>query len=284
MKKVILISLMLCFVGLGYTNAQVLNFSASIQEQDQWCWVGASKSILDYYGDTTLQCDIAEYTRSVAAWHSFGNTDCCNDATQGCNYWNYGYGYSGSIQDILIYFGGISNYGSSTYRTEQQIANDLSQGKPFVIRWGWYSGGGHFVVGYGKVNNTIYYMNPWFGEGLKFADYSWVKDDGIHQWTHTNIIATSPVGINENLEKNKDNITIYPNPTDGNFKIEIGPFDNKIQLDLFNSQGQKVYSSQLTKNNTEINVKGILKSGIYFIKIIDNSSIRYRKLVINTVK
>ena len=278
MKKAIKLGLLFFFLGNINLSAQILNFSAAIQEQDQWCWAGASKSILDYYGDTTLQCEIAEYTRSVATWHNFGNVDCCNDPTQGCNYWNYNYGYSGSIKDILIYFGGINNYGAASVLTEQQIASNLSQGKPFVIRWGWYSGGGHFVVGYGKSNNTIYYMNPWFGEGLKFADYNWVKDDGNHQWTHTNVITTSPMGINKALIKTQNNIKVFPNPSNGNFTIETGRLESNSQLQILNSQGQKVYSQKIENQSNKINFNLKLSSGLYFIQIIDKSGIRFEKI------
>jgi len=63
--------------------------------------------------------------------------------------------------------------------------NQIDSSHPFVIRWGWYAGGGHFIDGRGIEGNYIYYMDPWPGEGYKIALYSWVVDDGIHQWTHS---------------------------------------------------------------------------------------------------
>ncbi len=278
--KTIILSLVLFGLVNIKTEAQILNFSAAIQEQNQWCWAGASKSILDYYGDTTLQCEIAEYTRSVATWHNFGNTDCCNDPTQGCNYWNYNYGSNGSIQDILIYFGGINNYGSGIVLTKSQIASNLSHGKPFVIRWAWYSGGGHFVVGYGKTDSTIYYMNPWFGEGLKFANYSWVKDNGIHYWTHTNIMLTAPDNINDIKKQDQNHITILPNPSNGNFVIKYKSSTNNAKLIVLNAQGRQVFSRMLNKQNTEIELKGKLNSGLYFMQIIDNGIISSARILI----
>jgi hypothetical protein len=35
-------------------------------------------------------------------------------------------------------------------------------------------------------------MDPWYGEGLKIADYSWVCSDGNHTWTHTEVLTVSP--------------------------------------------------------------------------------------------
>ena len=39
-------------------------------------------------------------------------------------------------------------------------------GKPFIIRWGWTTGGGHFLVGRGIESNIIHYMDPGFGDGI----------------------------------------------------------------------------------------------------------------------
>ena len=63
----------------------------------------------------------------------------------------------------------------------------------FIIRWEWTTGGGHFIIGHGLQDGTLYYMNPWVGEGLKFATYDWVKSNADHTWTHTNVLTTNPV-------------------------------------------------------------------------------------------
>src|SRR5512136_209086 len=89
---------------------QVLDVPLVYQEQNQWCWAGVSSSILRYYGHPQEQCTIAEYTRTVATFHDFGSVNCCTDANQGCNYWNYLSGSPGSIEDILAHWG-VANHG-----------------------------------------------------------------------------------------------------------------------------------------------------------------------------
>src|SRR5438045_610305 len=74
------------------------------QEQDQWCWAGTTQAVISHYGKYVSQCSIAEYVRTVATWHSYGSTNCCVSGSGGCNYWNYNWGYTGSIQDILVHF------------------------------------------------------------------------------------------------------------------------------------------------------------------------------------
>jgi hypothetical protein len=176
-------------------SAQVLNVPEVIQEQDQWCWSGCSKCILNYYNFTINQCDIADYARSVITWHSFGTTPCCISAASGCNYWNYNYGYAGSIQDILRHFDGITNHGTSAL-TQAQMVTDVSHYHPFVLHWSWVGGGGHFVVGHGVDSaGMIHYMNPWFGEGLHICTYAWMQTDGSHIYDATNVIDTCPVAV-----------------------------------------------------------------------------------------
>jgi len=180
------------FLIVMVNQAQVLNVNQCIQEQNQWCWAGVSQCVLDYYGNHIEQCDIAEYARTVIDWYNFGQDYCCDNPGGLCNYWNYMWGAPGSIQDILEHFAAIYNYGISNAIPKTTIQNEISNNRPFIIRWGWNSGGGHFVVGHGLVDQTVYYMDPWFGEGHKFASYDWMVNDGSHTWTHTTTMAASP--------------------------------------------------------------------------------------------
>jgi hypothetical protein len=95
------------------------------------------------------------------------------------------------MQDILAHWG-VSNYGYGSSLLIPQIQGELGAGRPFIFRWGWWSGGGHFLVGHGLTGNSMYYMDPWFGEGAKIADYDWVVYGSNHTWTHTNILTTNP--------------------------------------------------------------------------------------------
>jgi hypothetical protein len=171
----------------------ILNVPTVIQEQDQWCWAAVSTSVIQAAGTDVEQCTIAEYARVRATWHNFGSVDCCEDASQGCNYWNYNWGYDGSIQDILSHWG-LSNYGYADALSLDVVQQEIDAARPFIVRWGWTSGGGHFVVGYGVDGSQLYYVNPWPGEGARIADYDWVVSGSNHTWTHTNIL-TTPLAV-----------------------------------------------------------------------------------------
>lgn len=213
MKKLIGIIFFISILINSSLFTQYLRVPETIQEQDQWCWAGSSSCVLKYYGLNISQCTIAEYTRQVATWHNFGTVNCCVDPLQGCNYWNYNWGCLGSIEDILHHWG-VYNYGVEGVLGMPVCQVEFNAGHPFIFRWGWTGGGGHFLVGHGvDVNNSmLYYMDPWFNEGLHIASYSWVVQNSEHTWTHTNRMSTDPqipnIPVLSYPPKNSSNIPV----------------------------------------------------------------------------
>ncbi len=200
---------------LGSASSQILNVPEVIQEQSQWCWAAVSKCVLDYYGHEDEQCEIAEYTRITATWHDFGSVNCCEDPGQGCNYWNYNWGYEGSIEQILNHFAGIETNNMGEALNFSQIEQELINGRPFLFRWGYTSGGGHFLVGHGLSGNNIHYMDPWYNLGHMIADYEWVLSSGSHTWTHTQTMQL-PLTIQATANQNGQ---IFP---EGAFGVTYG--------------------------------------------------------------
>lgn len=272
MKTLIKIVVLLAFYATSFS--QNLNVPQVIQEQNEWCWAGVSKAVLDYYGFPLSQCEIAEYARQSITWNNFGTTDCCLNPNLGCNYWNYNYGYSGSIQDILTHFGNIQNTGVNTTLNLTQINSQISNGKPFIVRWGWTTGGGHFVVGHGISGSNISYMNPWPGEGLHIGTYSWLVNGSNHIWTHTNIINTT-LNI-DNLVFDESKIRIFPNPTNSIMNITADETINKIEI--YNLEGRLLKSENSNKINLKIDVSSF-ESGIYVMELEINNEIFYKKFV-----
>lgn len=187
-RYAIVFILALCFAT---TYAQVLDVPEVSQEQNEWCWAAVSSSVLGYYGKPTSQCTIADFTRTKATWRDFGTDNCCDVPNKKCNYWNYNYGYAGSIEDILKNWG-IQSRGNGTSLTPEKIKAELNAGRPFIIRWALNPSGGHFIVGHGMVDSMVYYMDPWRGEGYKIAKYSAVSSNSSHTWQGTNVISTNP--------------------------------------------------------------------------------------------
>lgn len=172
-------------------SGEVLDVPEIAQEQSEWCWAGVSTCVLRYYGVSITQCEVADYARTKITWHDFGSVSCCDDPKTKCNYWNYNFGYPGSIQEILQ-ANNIENRGIINPLSTTNVVSEIKAGRPFIIRWQRNPSGGHFVVGHGIDNSTLYYMDPWPGEGHKIAEFSWVLSGADHTWQGTNTISTDP--------------------------------------------------------------------------------------------
>lgn len=97
------------------------------------------------------------------------------------------------------------------------------------------------------------------------------------------VVAFGPEGIN-NLNTSsmtlEDNILlkVYPNPAENRINIEYpsAPY----RLDIFNSLGAKVYSSNSESNSLQLSV-GQFKRGIYLIKLTDNNkAVNVQKIIL----
>jgi hypothetical protein len=197
----ILITFLSAIFGISQISAAedvLLGVPETAQEHSQWCWAGSSKAVLDYYGSSVKQCDIANW-----AW---GKNDCCSSAafkwSSECNQPNNMFptsDFHGSLQDILDHWGVASTLLYTSLPQPDFIAQ-IDSGRPFVMRFGWTGGGGHFLDGYGYHESGMYmdYMDPWPGNGYTRSLYSWVVSADDHDWTHT-LQITSQVTVAQAL-------------------------------------------------------------------------------------
>jgi hypothetical protein len=211
------------------TMAQVLPVTKVTQEQTEWCWAGVSKSLLALYQHSVSQCEIAEYTRTSAVWHNYGTQPCCDVPNGACNYWNYPFLTPGSIQDIILHFKSIASVDVFDSIKLSEINTEISNFKPFVIRWLWNgTSSGHFVIGHGVQNKMIYYMDPYPGEGSKIANYDWIRANAQHTWTHTLKITTAA----QVLTVSKDSLHFDAEP------------QSNLTIDIFSNLNWTVSSNQ----------------------------------------
>ena len=181
-------------------GARTLPVPLRCQEQTNWCWAACSQAVLDYYGNTIAQCDIANYASSRNGWCT--TNICCTNpgSTTCCNKGNCMYGANGCISDILAHWG-VNNAGTAAALSVTTVRSEINTNyRPFVIRWGWTGGGGHFIVARGadEVNSggnvLVWYMDPWPTTGCSqhFSTYSWMVNGDNHTWTHSLTMTTNP--------------------------------------------------------------------------------------------
>jgi hypothetical protein len=92
---------------------------------------------------------------------------------------------------------------------------------------------------------------------------------------------SDPDQINENF---KEMISIFPNPSQGEFYIDAGSFtDKQFDIMIFNSMGQTVYSeSSVTAGNDLIRINNSnIKKGTYFIRVKNNNRTEISKFIVN---
>ncbi len=92
--------------------------------------------------------------------------------------------------------------------------------------------------------------------------------------------STAVTGI-PTVAGNDDKISIYPNPNDGNFTIQLQNINQNTQIEIFNVLGENVYTAPLNSVNTQINLSDH-PAGLYLYRIltIDGQFISSGKFVV----
>jgi len=122
------------------------------------------------------------------------------------------------------------------------------------LSWGW----GEKVISnvpFNATGNTIVYEKGW---GFTRLDYIVIEDD-----------ANKSVSLTNNVDNSGD-FMLYPNPSTGNFTIDV--FSGQGQVDIYTIEGQKVFSYELEGESLIEVQAGTLKTGMYLVKV--NNSIQ----------
>jgi hypothetical protein len=78
--------------------------------------------------------------------------------------------------------------------------------------------------------------------------------------------SASTTGIGE-INQTENSISIYPNPNNGLFTIEMNKQPDHSTLEIYTLTGQKVYSQAIVSSKISLNLN--LQSGVYFLNIIN---------------
>lgn len=81
-------------------------------------------------------------------------------------------------------------------------------------------------------------------------------------------------------ESVKESISVFPNPSNGNFFISVNNKISKYTVEISNVSGQIIYKNNFAGNKTnELNLNSA--KGIYFMKIIfEDNTLSFRKIVV----
>ncbi|GAA0354292.1 hypothetical protein GCM10010319_34360 [Streptomyces blastmyceticus] len=155
------------------TGRKALDISMQKQVKDQWCWDATGLTIANFWGYTRYnQYDFCR----LAAQNN--RLDCNNrPATLG--------DMANALRNM-----GFRSSGNDLYRNASfgETRTEIANGRPFAVRIGWNSGGGHMnvVYGYDSTSNMIAVGDPWpTTKTYTWWNYSAYSGNNSFRWTHT---------------------------------------------------------------------------------------------------
>ncbi len=120
-----------------------------------------------------------------------------------------------------------------------------------------------------RSDRSVYELKPTYSTQMPNSDGLFVAE-GMSLITEFKLSATS---ISEN---ELSSLNVYPNPSTGVFNIN--GLSSNVKMTVSNAQGQELYSKFVT-GNTQLDLTSQPK-GVYFIKFMNDSSLRVEKVVI----
>ncbi len=126
----------------------------------------------------------------------------------------------------------------------------------------------------------LFQFNPTTSAFTKKLDFT-IANGSTPEFTNLIEIDITHFGIREQSEK--ANFTIYPNPNNGQFTLQFSdasPAQLNSKIEIYNTLGQKMYSTTI-KNQipSTIDISNLLK-GIYFVRYADKENNFSEKIVI----
>ncbi len=94
------------------------------------------------------------------------------------------------------------------------------------------------------------------------------------------IFSNDVLGIENNLETSE--LKLYPNPTtNGNFLLDLQHLSGKVNIEILNVTGQKIFEAKKTiENNNPQIISENLNTGIYFVKVSQGKNSITSKLIV----
>ncbi len=83
---------------------------------------------------------------------------------------------------------------------------------------------------------------------------------------------STPVILSVNDLSVSNNVSLYPNPNNGSFNLEITNYElgNVNTLEVYNVLGENVYSAKVNAENTQIDLSN-KASGVYMYRLINEA-------------
>ena len=125
----------------------------------------------------------------------------------------------------------------------------------------------HAVLFNYKINDTIYFRYTFVSDGIQTNQEGWILDN-LALVDHTE-------GVQDMVSQ--DEISIYPNPSEGSISINSKNAAGGMNIWVYNMQGQLKLEETIYKNKGDVNISSF-DNGIYLVKVLSHK--RYSTRVI----
>jgi hypothetical protein len=106
--------------------------------------------------------------------------------------------------------------------------------------------------------------------GLAGGTYIVEVTDGNGCTDTISVVVNSTLSL---IEWDVLNVQVYPNPSSGEFTIQLEDLDGQYSLKVENTEGKLVYTTTLTQLQTQVHLNE-LEAGVYFVNITNGKSMR----------
>ncbi len=268
--KIIAISIFAIFMLQNAHAQSGVYVPAYKQQLSNWCWAACSQMVHKAYKGYRSQCIFVAQSRNLENWY---NPDCNNlssSTKSPCHsYYRHWfnspqalYSCKGSVWTILNSYG-IPSYRYGRALTQNELTWVTHLRKVNIARWGWWGGGGHFVVvnqykwGHVGFNNPLSGRNIWWYSTFKSAN-------GKGRWTHTLSMkygarfggsygsakpedqGPSAYQMSIPVDMENNSLEIYPNPGSTHTNLRFASLRTEpINLSITDVLGKVVYEAEV---------------------------------------
>lgn len=127
--------------------------------------------------------------------------------------------------------------------------------------------------------NQGYYISQLEIDNNMIANFSGntISFYNIHE-DHTVKVSFYPSSVEQEF---MENVSIYPNPNDGNFVIDLAGLMGEVKYQLVNVNGSIIEERTVNaSDNTIVEFNSNLAAGTYFLRLISNDAVKTEKVVV----
>ncbi len=164
------------------------------------------------------------------------------------------------------------------------VKNNTVTGLNYASNLGWDTT--DMVVTYGS--NSDLWGTTWtpaeinnssFGGAVSASKNGPFSSSGLIDQITIKVFYDNSTGIVNNTAGNNA-ITIFPNPSNGNFTITFPDITNNGSIEIYSALGERIFSEPVSlTSKKEINLKNISR-GIYFVKVYDGEKYYCKKIIV----